>query len=261
MRPVLYTLTLLLALAPSSVKAGASAAHLYPDCPTITVECVDCPEGGVWTGIPVTFTARIGGATPNLQPTLNQLTFNWTISLGRITEGQGTNSINVDTSDLYFKPITATVEVGGLGGSCPKTASTTLQVINCGLGLGGKFDEYGDIDFRDEQARLDNFAVQLENEASAVGYIMIYAGRRARINEAQRRLDRAKNYLVNVHGISPSRIVTIDAGYRVELTVELWVARPGSAPLEPDKATTIDPSEVEIIPDPPQTERARKRNR
>ena len=33
-----------------------------------------------------------------------------------------------------------------------------------------KFDEYGNIKFNDEKARLDNYAIQLQNEPGAQGY-------------------------------------------------------------------------------------------
>src|ERR1051325_8664958 len=42
------------------------------------------------------------------------------------------------------------------------------------------FDEFGDIKCEDEMARLDNFAVTLQNEPSAKGLIVIYGGRRFR---------------------------------------------------------------------------------
>ena len=41
-----------------------------------------------------------------------------------------------------------------------------------------KFDEFGDIQYSDLIARLDNFAVQLQNEPTVKGFIMVYRGRR-----------------------------------------------------------------------------------
>ena len=45
----------------------------------------------------------------------------------------------------------------------------------CRLGLDG----YGNIRFLDEKARLDNFAIQLQNEPKTQGYIIVYAGQKA----------------------------------------------------------------------------------
>ncbi|HVG32198.1 MAG TPA: hypothetical protein VM911_03930 [Pyrinomonadaceae bacterium] len=253
MRPVLCTLTLLLALAPLTLEAGTSAPHVKPECPAITIECEKCLDATM-QGDPATFTVKINGADANFRPG-----FNWTVSEGTIIKGQGTNSITVDTKGLADRQITATVEVSGIRGTCPKTASFTRKIIVSGHPR--KFDEYGDIDFEDEKARLDNFAFQLHEESTAVGYILVYAGRRARVNEAEKRLDRAKNHLVNERGIQASRIVTIDGGYREELTVELWALPANFPPIEPDATSTIDPGEVEIIPDPAQPKRPRKQNR
>ena len=38
------------------------------------------------------------------------------------------------------------------------------------------FDQYGRIKWEDEQARLDNFAIQLMNEPDLIGYIFVYDG-------------------------------------------------------------------------------------
>ena len=43
-----------------------------------------------------------------------------------------------------------------------------------------KFDEFGDINCESEMARLDNFAVQLQNEPAMKGIIVFYGGRRFR---------------------------------------------------------------------------------
>jgi hypothetical protein len=72
-------------------------------------------------------------------------------------------------------------------------------------------------------ARLDNFAIQLQIVPDWKGYIMVYAGRRARSNEARVRGERARNYLIKKRGIDPNRVVAIDGGYREEFGVELYL--------------------------------------
>jgi hypothetical protein len=108
-----------------------------------------------------------------------------------------------------------------------------------------KFDEYSNIPFSDERARLDNFAFYVQQEQETIGYIIAYAGRRARAGEARARAERAKNYLVNKRGINAERIVTIDGGHREELMVELYLVPRGMA--GPSATPTVDPSEVQII--------------
>jgi hypothetical protein len=90
-----------------------------------------------------------------------------------------------------------------------------------------KFDEYGNIRFNDEKARLDNFAIQLQNEPAAQGYIIGYGSCDA---EGQTRANRAKDYLVNTRGIDAGRLVVVDGGCMPELKVELWVVPSGATP-------------------------------
>jgi hypothetical protein len=120
--------------------------------------------------------------------------------------------------------VTATVELGGLDPSCTRTASCTTSV-KAAIPPPTKFDEYGDIRFNDEKARLDNYAIQLQNQPGANGYIIAYGTCEG---EAQARADRAKNYLVNTRGIDAGRIVTVDGGCRADLAVELWIVPQGA---------------------------------
>lgn len=107
------------------------------------------------------------------------------------------------------------------------------------------FDEYGDIRFADEKARLDNFGIQVLNEENSVGYIIAYAGRKAVVAEAQLRANRARDYLINVRKINPDRLKAIDGGHREELTVVLRIHPSGAPP--PPVDPTVPPSEVEIV--------------
>ena len=78
------------------------------------------------------------------------------------------------------------------------------------------FDRYGNIRWQDEQARLDNFAIFLMQNPSFIGYMFVWAGRRACHGEAQARAVRAKNYLVGFRKIADNRIVWQDEGYNDE---------------------------------------------
>jgi hypothetical protein len=219
--------------------------HAPPPCPTVSVSC---PDTGT-IGQPVTFTANVSGGDSNVTPT-----FNWTVSAGSISSGQGTSSITVDTTGVAGgSTITATVDVGGYGRECSTSSSCTVSFK--AIPQARKIDEYGNIRFNDEKARLDNYAIELQNDPTAQGYLICYGGRKGRTGEAQRRCDRAKDYLVNTRGISGDRIVTVDGGYKEELTVELWVVPSGANP--PTGSPTVDPSEVKATPAP----RGRRRGR
>jgi hypothetical protein len=170
------------------------------------------------------------------------------VSDGTIASGQGTPSITVDTTGQAGKNITATVQIGGLDPSCQNSASCSFSVVappaQC-----TKFDEYGNIAFNDEKARLDNYAIQLQNDPSSTGYIIAYADRTGPAGQAQARADRAKAYLVNTRGIDASRLTTIDGGCRETLTVELFVCPAGATapaasntvPCEPGPAKRARP--------------------
>lgn len=116
-----------------------------------------------------------------------------------------------------------------------------------------KLDEYGNIPFAHEKARLDNFAIELQSDPTARGYIIGYGGRRARAGEARRRLARAMRYLSTVRHIPAGQVVTIDGGYREDLTVELWIMPRSMTPPQP--SPTVDPSEVVIIREQPKRRR------
>jgi len=78
------------------------------------------------------------------------------------------------------------------GATLPASPPTTLR----------KIDEYGNITFADEKARLDNFAIELQRDAESMGHIIAYSGRLACPGEAQARAVRAKKYLMEKHGIT-----------------------------------------------------------
>jgi hypothetical protein len=219
-----------------------------PACPTVSVSC---PDTGT-IGQPVTFTANVSGGDPNVTPT-----FNWTVSAGTISSGQGTSSITVDTTGVAGgTTITATVDVGGYDRSCSTSSSCTTSFAR--ILTPRKIDEYGNIRFNDEKARLDNYAIELQNDPTAQGYLICYGGRRGRTGEAQRRCDRAKDYLTATRGIDASRIVTVDGGYREDLTVELWIVPSGAT--APAASPTVDPSEIKATPAPRTTRRRGRRD-
>jgi hypothetical protein len=195
----------------STTVTIADCTGCRPPCPTISVSCPDSVDQGA----PLTISSSVSGGN---------VTYSWSVSAGTITGGQGTSSITIDTAGLGGQTVTATLEVGGLDPACTRTASCSTQVT-APAAPASKFDEYGNIRFNDEKARLDNYAIQLQNQPGAQGYIVAYG---TCAGEAQARADRAKDYLVNTRGIDAGRLVTVDGGCRSDLTVELWVVPTGA---------------------------------
>jgi len=91
-------------------------------------------------------------------------------------------------------------------------------------------DEYGALRWEDEKARLDNFAITLQQQPGYIGYIYIWAGNNSCANEAVAHAIKAKGYLTSVRGLSWNRIAFRDLGYRNEFTVKLWLCPSGRAP-------------------------------
>jgi len=98
-----------------------------------------------------------------------------------------------------------------------------------------RFDQWGDIGVNDENARLDKIALQAREWPLSIVHLVIHAGQTACVGEAKARGVRAKNYLVN-RGIEPERIVFTDAGWRKEVSVQVWIWPPqlGKPKVVPD---------------------------
>lgn len=199
-----------------------------PPCPEISISC----PGEVPVGSPATVSVNVtGGGNPSV-------TYNWSVSTGQISSGQGTPSITVDTASLGGQTVTATVEIGGLPPECDRTKSCSFTVSTPAVPTCTIFDQYNDLRFNDEKARLDNFAIQLQQQPDMTGYYAIWG---SCDGEGQKRADRAVAYLVNTRGIDASRIKTIvDPNCRETLTVELHLC-PANATPTPQNSATVTP--------------------
>ena len=200
-----------------------------PPCPTVSVSCPSEVEANQ----PITFTASVSGGEAGAT-----WTYNWSVSAGTISSGQGTSTITVDTAGIAGQSVTATVSIGGADPSCTGTTASCTTSVKVPPREPTKFDEYGNIRFNDEKARLDNYAIQLQNDPTSTATIIVYG---SCAGEAQQRGDRAKDYLVNTRGIEAGRITVVDGGCRSDLTVQLWIVPSGSTPPAADPAGAVDP--------------------
>lgn len=188
-----------------------------PVCPTVGIECPD----RVVLGEPLTFRSTVSGGTPGVRQI-----YNWTVSAGTIIDGQGTDTIHVDTTGLAGQSVTATLSMGGYNLECSATCTVQFPVpVEC-----RKFDEFPAIAYNDEKARLDNYTIEMQNDPTSTAYVIVYPGQRGRANEVQRHTTRIVDYLVNSRGISAQRIVTLVGPARPDLMVELWLCPQGARP-------------------------------
>ena len=101
-----------------------------------------------------------------------------------------------------------------------------------------KVDGFGDIQDSDWLARLDNFAVALQNSPGSKGYVVASYVRHKFPGWPLRRANWAVGYLVETRGIPHDRLSIINGGFADDITYELWLAEAGAElPVKP-----FDPS-------------------
>jgi hypothetical protein len=166
--------------------------------------------------------------------------YNWTVSSNaNITSGLGTPAITVDTAGMGGQTITADLDVndGVYDATCRQRISVpTIVDRKPELPKNYKFDEFDSLAFDDDKARLDAFAIELQNNPDAQGYIILYQGT-DKVSKRTRNADkigkRTLDYLVKVRGVDPRRIVITNWGTRPKTRYELWVIPPGAPPPVP----------------------------
>jgi hypothetical protein len=91
-----------------------------PDCPRITVSCPDASPG---ENKPIRFKASVTGGKPR-----SEISYNWSVSKGTISFGQGTAVIEVEVKGMDREGLTATVELGGVDPNCNRAASCAWAI-------------------------------------------------------------------------------------------------------------------------------------
>jgi hypothetical protein len=110
------------------------------------------------------------------------------------------------------------------------------------------FDVCCSCSFDDQKARLDNLAVELQNDPSTTTYVIAYGGRTSRVGSADLLGTRARDYLVTQRGIDQSRITVMNGGFREEDCVELWIVPRGAT--IPQATPTVQAGDVRPAPAP-----------
>lgn len=181
----------------------------------------------------ITFAADVAYAGPSA------LNYTWTISppSARILSGAGTPTITVDSTGLGKRRVTAILVVDDGSGerNCRQTSQSSTSVLaNVPVPVRpARFDEFPSLAFDDDKARLDNFAIELQNNPGARGYVIAYAGRGTRGGTADGLGERARKYLVEARGMDASRVQIVNGGYRERNAYELWLVPTGAEPPMP----------------------------
>jgi hypothetical protein len=219
------------------------AAPAKSPCPFPVI--ISAP-GTVNEGEVITYTGDItySGTSP--------LNYTWTVSPAnaRILSGAGTPTITMDSTGLAGQRITATLVVDDGSGepACRQTAqaSTLIPQPPPRENPAREFDVCCSCSYDDQKARLDNLAVELQNDPSTTSYIISYGGRTSRLGQADRLGARARDYLVTQRGIDPARIILVNGGFREEDCVELWIVPGGAKP--PQATPTVQAGDVRPAP-------------
>lgn len=189
-------------------------------CPVIKVSA---PTAPVKAGEIIIFSAAMSGKKND------ETTYNWSVSGGTITGGQGTPKIEVDTNGLDGGMIlTATVEVGGWCPVCDNLTVSETALIQEEI-KPQLLEKFSRQNCEYVLMMTDSFMVELSNNPVSTGYAIIYG--KPRIAAAAMR--EIRNWL-KMRRFDESRMVFIEGGGiggRAE--IEFWLVPPGAAPPEP----------------------------
>lgn len=92
-----------------------------------------------------------------------------------------------------------------------------------------RFDDYGEIRWEWEKARLDNFAIQLTNYPTSVGAILVFDRTGGCPGEAVARAKRAKRYVVEHRGVPWNRVFWRKEGYASGISTMLLMVPQGAS--------------------------------
>jgi hypothetical protein len=211
---------------------------------TVTIERAvksPCPypvnisaPSSVREGDQVTFSADVSYAGQS------GLNYTWTISppTARIAQGAGTSTITVDTTGVGSQRVTAILVVDDGSGdrNCRQRAQSATNVTaipKLPPPANRRFAEFPSIAFNDDKANFDNFAIALQEDPTATGYIIVYNGRRSRPARLNTLVSRSRDYVVNTRNIDRGRVVVVGGGARDVDTIELWIVPQGAQPPRP----------------------------
>jgi hypothetical protein len=190
----------------------------------------------------ITYTADVAysGTAP--------LRYTWKVtpSSARVISGSGTPTLNVDSTGVGGQRIIATLTAddGSYDPACAQSvqAVSIIAPLEKKIIVAQEFDECNSCSLDDQKARLDNLAVELQNDPSTRAYIIAYGGRMSPLGQVERLMSRTRDYLITKRGIDASRLVVINGGFREEDSVELWIVPSGAA--APRATPTVQAGEV-----------------
>lgn len=210
------------------IVAAGTVAVIAQDCPKVMTTSASEP---VKSGTPLTFTSTVSGGDANVTPT-----YNWSVSAGTISSGQGTSVITVDTTGVEGS-ITATVDVGGFDRSCSTSASSTSDVEKPKEAR--KFAELIKPSTEEQNLRLGDFLIELGNDPSSTGYVFAYSSKDS--PTAGKQFLKTAQAKAATIGFDLSRLILKEGGVKPAFAVEMWIVPEGLPAPKPNPAAASVP--------------------
>ena len=217
----------LILFASSSAVFGQGAHYTYPFK-------IECPDYRVSAGDEVTINAHFeGGHTGDKYSP----TYNWSVSMGTIVNGQGTSSITIKVGEMDSGMLTTSLVRTFAEAHYPGVqveANCNFEVAS--LPAARMTDEFrtGGSNCEEGFARLDSFFTELSNNPVDQGLIVTYGDTRDPKAARRRELQLRNHFIFRKF---PNDRVTIIRGIPKENgTTQFWLVPPGAANPELERA-------------------------
>lgn len=202
-----------------------NAAQAQTKCPDIRLSSPDL----IKEGDPVMFTAMVTGGDGSVT-----YSYNWSVSSGSISSGQGTTTITVDTKGLGGQSCTATVELGGLDRTCSSTASSTVSidmVPKTELHIKGDFSTA--LAFTNDAKKFAGDLMSAYYAAESTrAVVFLYPGKGAKAAAAIKQMTARIKKSFTGYGMKPAMYKIKTAGKRAKTSYEMWIVpKDGEAPV------------------------------
>jgi len=214
--PLLFCLVIFFALTVSA-QTDQNAS-----CPTI-----DVSGGGVTEpGEPMSFAVNVKGYDAS------KLSYNWSITTGKILNGQGTTTITVLKKKDDRQNLTVTVEVKGLPEICGLVTASETEPSGTPMPVSVLKDEFGKLPNGELRSRINAFFLALAKEPNAQGYIINYGMNR----DIARREALFRNH-ISFRKYDASLITFVKGGAnptgQTGYYTKLWLVPPGAEAPKP----------------------------
>ncbi len=169
------------------VRSSTAVFGQEPVCPSVSV---NGPEGIHNNGAEMVFTALVSADAAK-----HLLKYEWSVSNGEISDGQGKDRLTVDSKLTSGNQgyVTATVKIIGLPAKCKDTASFSSTVYRVADHL--PIARYDGTNWLEERVRLDAAWITLKNNPEGKAYFKIEYVRNPRRNEVIKHIAKIKKHI------------------------------------------------------------------